>query len=193
MKQLLDATLADLRGWEWDHFKAMSDMSLRTLTTLMWGTTAAERRHPTFVSFTPDGRRIVLWDDAEPVFWDAETGGKPSSWQIEHIRSPFFSSSPDGRQVVLSPRDCTLRLLDAETGAELSMLHGAEEPILAASFSPDARRIASMSEKETLIIWDVRTGVQLQTIRGHGHDIRVGLISFSPDGRRIVSGAKTAR
>ena len=46
--------------------------------------------------------------------------------------------------------------------------------------------LASASEDETVKVWDTVTGKEVLTLKGH--TFTVGSVSFSPDGKRIVSG-----
>ena len=51
--------------------------------------------------------------------------------------------SPDGRRIVSASHDGTLKLWDAQTGAELATLAGHADVVQACAFSPDGRRIVS--------------------------------------------------
>ena len=50
--------------------------------------------------------------------------------------------SPDGRRIASGADDKTVRLWDAESGAELAVLRGHENYPTSVAFSPDGRRIA---------------------------------------------------
>ena len=93
--------------------------------------------------------------------------------------------SPDGHRIVSTSGDHTLKLWDADTGAELRTLTGHTEGIWCGAFSPDGRRIVSAGHDHTLKLWDADTGAELHTLTGHTKEV-VGC-AFSPDGRRIVS------
>ena len=55
------------------------------------------------------------------------------------------SYSPDGRRIASGSADKTVRVWDAESGAELAVLRGHESRVTSVSYSPDGRRIASGS------------------------------------------------
>jgi len=103
------------------------------------------------------------------------------------------SFSPDSRQIATGSWDRTVRVWDAESGAELAVLRGHERAVTSVSVSPDGRRIASCSDDKTLRVWDAESGAELAVLRGHEHWICS--VSFSPDGRRIASASddKTVR
>jgi WD40 repeat protein len=103
------------------------------------------------------------------------------------------SYSPDGRRIASGSHDNTVRIWDAESGAELAVLPGHERWVLSVSYSPDCRRIASGGDDQTVRVWDVESGAELTVFRGHNSG--VWGVSYSPDGRRIASGSfdKTVR
>ena len=103
----------------------------------------------------------------------------------DKVKSVSFS--PDGRRIVSGSGDLTVRIWDADSGAELAILRGHEDTVWNVSFSPDGRRIASGSCDHTARIWDADRGAELAILRGH--EGAVWNVSFSPDGRRIASGS----
>jgi WD40 repeat protein len=95
--------------------------------------------------------------------------------------------SADGSRIVSASRDKTLKLWDAQTGAELATLEGHTEAVLACAFSADDSRIVSASADDTLKLWDAQTGAELATLQGHTST--VWACAFSADGSRVVSGS----
>ena len=98
------------------------------------------------------------------------------------------SCSPDGRRIVSGSGDNTVRVWDAESGAELAILRGHEDNVTSVSYSPDGRRIVSGSNDHTVRVWDAESGAELAILRGHESDVTS--VSYSPDSRRIVSGSR---
>jgi WD40 repeat protein len=95
--------------------------------------------------------------------------------------------SPDGRRIISGSNDNTVRVWDAQSGAELACLRRHEESVTSVAYSPDGRRIVSGSDDHTVRVWDAQSGAELACLRGHeGSFLRV---AYSPDGRRIVSGS----
>ncbi len=100
-----------------------------------------------------------------------------------NVNSATFS--PDGKWIVSASDDNTVRIWDAETGAEIKTLPGHTDNVRSANFSPDGKQIVSASEDETVKIWDAETGDEITTLIGHTYNVRSA--NFSPDGKQIVS------
>jgi WD40 repeat protein len=95
----------------------------------------------------------------------------------------YAAYSPDGRYIVTSSVDHTVRLWDAQTGKEVRQFIGHTDEVLAVAFSPDGKQIATVSFDQTLRLWDVQTGKTLQTISDPSFLYK---LTFSPDGRYII-------
>src|SRR5262249_44014012 len=101
--------------------------------------------------------------------------------------------SPDGTRIVTASDDKTVRIWDATTGKEITVLRGHDEAVLFAAISRDGRRVVTASADKTARIWDLATGKEIAVL--NGHETVVGLADFSPDGTRVVTASddKTAR
>src|SRR5262249_3893507 len=96
--------------------------------------------------------------------------------------------TPDGKQILVSGTDGTLRLWDARAGKEvrryLIPVARKGSPVLAMALSPDGRRVTSVSETgaglRTVIAWDVAPGQRLLQREGQPPSFD-NVLPFSPD------------
>jgi len=95
--------------------------------------------------------------------------------------------SPDGKILVSSSADQTVRLWDVSTGQCFKMLQGHTHRVRSAAFSPNGKILASGSDDQRVYLWDTSTSQCLKTLQGHTH--RVSLVAFSPDGSTLASGS----
>lgn len=96
--------------------------------------------------------------------------------------------SPDARQAILGLCDCTLKVLDLESGRELATLRGHTGAIGAIAVTPDWRRVVTGSEDGTLMLWDPKSWQALCTIAPRRTIIRA--VAITSDGRRAVAGGE---
>jgi hypothetical protein len=93
--------------------------------------------------------------------------------------------SRDGRRILSSGADNTLRLWDTNTGKELRVFTGHTSTVIGVSLSGDGKTAVSGGYDETIRLWDVNSGKQLHQVRGH--DKGVWCVTFAPDGRTFAS------
>ena len=86
----------------------------------------------------------------------------PRSQQVLQGHTDWVTTvafSPDGRHIVSSSNDSTIRLWDAQTGCQVGTpLQGHTSSVLSVAFSPDGRHIVSGSFDTTIQLWDAQTG-----------------------------------
>jgi serine/threonine protein kinase len=101
--------------------------------------------------------------------------------------------SPDGRQMLSTSADCTVRLWDLETGLPLHQLHGHSKATHGIAFNEGGRLALSGSADSTIRLWDLQTAKERKHFKGHKG--QVWCVCFGPDGQSIASAGadKTVR
>ncbi|MDA1016456.1 MAG: WD40 repeat domain-containing protein, partial [Planctomycetota bacterium] len=144
-----------------------------------------------FVSFSPDGRRVVCADEQRSL-WDIPNRKKLAELKIDDSRpNPIFS--PNGKFVaMLSNR--AFHFWDAETG-EKQLLDQQGYHAGLFQFSPDGKRFlgAKSAGKDheyrvRLTLWDFQNGKELAALYNAAdpREIVRGAV-FTPDGERLVT------
>ena len=139
--------------------------------------------------FSQDGLRLITSGRENAAYvWDTLTGKRIT----EPIRLPravtSSAFSPSGESVVIGCLDGSAYVFEVAPGAALPLRFGRRA--FEAAFDHEGHRIVtgSFTSPALVQIWDARTGHEL-TKSPMKHSRWVNDVRFSPDGRRILSGA----
>jgi RNA polymerase sigma factor (sigma-70 family) len=125
------------------------------------------------------GKRVRLWDtgtlkELPPLVKQPQ----------EELRAVAFS--PDGKLLASTNANSpTVRLWDVATRKEARQFESKEQQIFHAVFSADGKYLA-IGDGSGVTFWETATGKRRHDF---GHNYMIDSIHFSPDGRRLVSGA----
>jgi WD40 repeat protein len=154
----------------------------------------------TAASLSPDGTRAITTTRTGTVrAWDAATGAPLGTLQHNAgFLSPAVAFSPDSRRAAFTSEHGPVPIWDLR-GAEPQrvLLPRAQLPseVVSVAWSPAANRVAvsDRSHSGAARVFDVDTGQVVAELRGHRGEVRS--VSFSPDGRWLVTAGldKTAR
>jgi WD40 repeat protein len=144
------------------------------------------------LAFSPDNRQIVFAQYPSMLYsWDILSGEVSSMTGFSGGISDI-AFLPDRHRVVTSGDDGAIRVWDNQSNRQLAQPISKSGPGLKLAVSPDGRRIATDGELSNGIrIWDLDSGQLIAHGEAHPAQFRnyVFALSYSRDGRRVVSGS----
>jgi WD40 repeat protein/tRNA A-37 threonylcarbamoyl transferase component Bud32 len=177
-KRLLQECPNDLRNWEYDYLKYISDQSQMTMRGHVGGVNR--------VVFTPDGKRIISGgEDGTIRVWDIATGKELMKIDAHKSWITYTRVHPDGKQIASSSGENTVKLWDLDNGNLIRIFHGHTGRVTCVDFSPDGKRLVSCSVDSTVRVWDVNTGKEILLLTTPNR--KFASVAFSPDGKRLVA------
>jgi hypothetical protein len=152
-----------------------------------------------YINWLPAAREeeySKLLDACRPVAMSTEVEGQGAIVQVAEktirlntgTRINAYAFSPDGKRVLASGVDKTVRLWDIETGSCLHVLEGHTDSVDAVAWSTDRVHALSASADGTMRLWHVESGRSLRVFECHIPGVRA--LVWSSDGRRALSGGE---
>ncbi len=168
-------------------------------TLVVWDATTNRRlltlrghsKDVTDVVFSNDSSRVISASmDRTVRIWDVKTGReiKRFDHKITSVRSVAISSRDS--MIAAGCDDHHIHLWDVATGRRVDMLKGHQQLVTSLKFSPKRNLLASASsaEKENeVFLWDLSLGRRKISGRLQGHEKGIIALSFSADGRKLLS------
>jgi TonB family protein len=145
--------------------------------------------HAEALAFSPDGTLLASGGfDPHIRIWQVETAKELGALSS---RSSFISSlvfCPDGRYLASGEGSGKIEIWDLVTGSAIAAVAAHENGPRSLVFSPDGKILAS-AEFRVIKLWDLDSLIHLRPSLGHSGS--VWSVCYSPDSKRVVSGAQT--
>jgi WD40 repeat protein len=145
-----------------------------------------------FLSFSPDGRTILVCDRDEVTTIDGESGKQLARTRLQrreqktgHISVAF---SDDCKTVAMFESDLKkVRFWEVASGKLLREFEAQADAAVSFVWSRDGSRIALGDYKERFYLWDAVTGARLELTDAHpGQRDHAVWMGFSPDSRFVA-------
>jgi WD40 repeat protein len=143
-----------------------------------------------------------------------ETGEAPrnarelATFRGDKVGFTGVAFSPDGQRLLAGGVETTAKVWDLTIGRELFTVTGGNGGTFAVAYSPDGRQFLTGGDYGASL-WDAETGRRAQTLpppvgadwlefgplrrRSEWHGQRVEVVAFSPNGKRVLTGANDGK
>ena len=147
------------------------------------------------VSFRSDGATLASGSQNGSIYlWDVETAKQKGIFKGHADAISSITFGPDGLTFASTSVDGSIRLWDVETGQQKQAIAGYKKTNWCVFFYPNGLVLASKAINEpgsigheNVHLWDLVTGERKKVLSGHTQN--VSSISFSADGKTLVSGS----
>lgn len=172
LESLLDLA-TDMHRFAQSHWTMIEKAPLQTYSSALIFSPSCSRTRELFTSEEPDW---IVQKSRSERNWDSCLTTVFSEYMIFSV-----AYSPDGHHIVSGSGDGTIKVWDAETGAETLTLQGHTDWVWSVAFDEDCKFITSKSDDQTIKVWDAETGACISTCEGSREP--TGEAIFSPDKR----------
>ncbi|KAF8483151.1 WD40-repeat-containing domain protein [Gautieria morchelliformis] len=139
------------------------DTTTGATTCLLYHSTYVNRARVPIINgacFSPDGRLLATAASNIIMVWDIANKRVLYIFQGHQLDIWFLDFSPDGRLIVSSSEDQTVRIWDMETGQHKTLSSTVDVGAVASSvaISPDGSLVATGSPDSIVRLWNIHTG-----------------------------------
>ena len=142
------------------------------------------------IAFSPDSQSLASTSNDETVrIWDVNSGQNLHTTNAHKNGGLAIAYSPNGKQLASAGKDSKLKLWNAQSGAfEKEITVNNNLWVFGISFHPNGKEIATANADKTIKIFDLDSGELLKTLTGHRSEVNA--VTYSPDGKYLVSGSR---
>ena len=135
------------------------------------------------LTYSPDGSRLIVQCYNGIWTYDAQTGVELDF--ISTYGKDLIRVSPDGEMFVCVETEDIYQIRSMYDGSLIAEIEGETRLRQTVAISPDGYTFAAGIGK-AIVLWDIASGEKISTLTGHTGS--VNSLSFSPDGKSLVSG-----
>ena len=164
--------------------------SVRNLETGSTGPTINYSTRITAMTLSADGKKLVYRSYADRFYHIAEVATGKELGKFERSTGYHYASggslnmTPNGRFVVESSGDASIRVWGIASGKMLRELTVPSTALNFSTISPDGKLVATASNT-SIFLWDIASGKQVHG--GAGHANAVSRLAFGRDGKHLIS------
>lgn len=166
----------------------------KTAAARLWDVGTGQLRrslaHPNLTSavISPDGRRVVTAGGTRIVMWEGDSGRMLNALDDHEAEVVYVDFSPDGKWLVTSAKDDTVRIRNAADGTLVSVLRvPGKSFLLGAALSPDNRWVVTVSNDDPMRVWNWRGTSGTYAAELHREFVESVGVEFSPDSRLLLT------
>ncbi len=146
-----------------------------------------EKEQESLITLSPDGKRLALCQSDNTVqILDTKLGQEIMSLKGHSDVVIHCAFSQDGKHILTGSSDGTAKLWLLENDKTEASRAG-ENTFISCAFSRDGRQYLIGWNDNTARLMDTKRGEEI--LRLEGHNPNVNCVAYSPDGKRIVTGA----